>query len=136
MGVQVSWGNDDKTIVHYHFDNNWTWDEFFPAKAQAYAMIEAVNHKVGVILETQHDGVIPPNLLINGRNALRNKHPNATIIVIVVTRPFIRTMIGTVRAFSPLSQVHLELAFTLDEARQRVLDYLQITQDNVRQSEY
>lgn len=137
MAVQVSWDNDDKTIIHYQFDTDWTWDEFFVAKARAQALISSVSHKVGVILETQHDGIIPYNLLANARNGLRTKHPNTAIVVIVVTRPFIRTMIGTIRALSPLSHVHIERASTLDEARPMILDYLRTLQkDSLKQSDY
>ena len=137
MPVHVSWDNEDKTIIHYQFDQDWTWDEFFPAQARAQELISTVPHKVGVILETHHNGAIPHNLLANARNGLRTKHPNTDIVVIVVTRPFIRTMIGTVRALSPLAHVHLEMAFTLDEARVIILDHLHILQhDTLKQSDY
>ena len=137
MAVRVSWDNDEKTIMHYQFDDNWTWEEFFPAKARAYEMISTVTHKVGVILETQHNGVIPHNLLINFRNGMRTKHPNTAIVVIVVTRPFIRTMINTVRALSPLANVHLEMASTLGQARHMILDYLPtLQQTSLKQSDY
>jgi hypothetical protein len=137
MAVRVFWDNDDQTIIHYQFDENWTWDEFFPAKAHAQELINTVSHKVGVILETHHNGVIPHNLLGNFRNGLRTKHPNTAIVVIVVTRPFIRTMISTVRALSPLAFVHLEMAFTLDEARLLIHDYLRTLQpDTVKQSNF
>ncbi len=137
MPVHVSWDNEDKTIIHYQFDQDWTWDEFFPAQARAQELISTVPHKVGVILETHHNGAIPHNLLGNFRNGLRTKHPNTVIVVIVVTRPFIRTMIATVRALSPLAHVHIEMAYTLEEARPMILDYLRkIQPDVMKQSDF
>ena len=137
MPVHVSWDNEDKTIIHYQFDQDWTWEEFFPAKARAQELIDTVPHKVGVILETHHNGAVRPNLLGNFRNGLRTKHPNTVIVVIVVTRPFIRTMIGTVLALSPLANVHIEMAYTLEEARPIILDYLRkIQPDVMKQSDY
>jgi hypothetical protein len=136
MAVRVVWGNEAKTIVHYQFGENWTWEEFYPAKAQAYEMISSVSHKVGVILETQHNGAIPHNLLPNFRNGLRTKHPNTVIVVIVVTRPFLRNMITTVRAILPSTNAHFEMASTLGQARSIVDKYLQtLQQDSLEQSD-
>ncbi|MEO8609148.1 MAG: hypothetical protein ABI690_14760 [Chloroflexota bacterium] len=137
MAVRVAWDNEAKTIIHYQFGENWTWEEYYPAKALAYEMISTVSHKVGVILETQHNGAIPHNLLPNFRNGLRTKHPSTVIVVIVVTRPFLRTMINTVRALSPLSNAHFEMVSTLGQARQMILDYLRTLQpDNLKQSDF
>jgi hypothetical protein len=137
MTVRVSWDNDDKTVIHYQFDDNWTWDDFFPAKARAQDLIDTVPHKVAVILETQHNGVIPHNLLTNARNGLRTKHPQTALVVIVVTRPFIRTMIGTIRALSPLAHVRIEMAYTMAEARATALQFLKtLKPEDVIQSDY
>ena len=137
MPVHVSWDNTEKTIIHYVFDPNWTWDEFAPAKAHAQELINTVSHKVGVILETHHNGAVPHNLLGNFRDGLRTRHPRVVIVVIVVTRPFIRTMINTVRALLPSIQIHIEMAYTLDEARITILNYLRTLQpDKLEQSDF
>jgi hypothetical protein len=136
MGVRAGWDNDAKTIMYYQFDHNWTWEEFFAAKAQAYEMISTVSHKVGVVLETQHNGVIPHDLLPNFRNGLRTKHPNTVIVVIVVTRPFYRNMINTVRAILPITNAHFEMAATLGQARSIIEKYLHALEpNNLKQSD-
>jgi len=136
MAVRVAWDNEAKTIVHYQFGENWTWEEYYPVKAQAYEMISTVSHKVGVILETQHNGAIPHNLLPNFRDGLRTKHPNTVIVVIVVTRPFIRHMINTVRAILPTTNAHFEMASTMGQARSIIEKYLQTLEpDSLEQSD-
>ncbi len=137
MPVHVSWDNADQTIVHYQMDRNWTWEEFFGAKARAQALINTVSHKVAVILETHHDGPLPTDLLGNIRNGLRTKHPRTALIIVVTTRPFIRTMIGTVRGLSPLSRARIELASDMDEARAIALHGLRSLQlDAIEQSDF
>jgi hypothetical protein len=135
MAIQVVWGNGEKTIVHYQFEQHWTWQDFFEAKAHAQELINTVPHKVAVILETHHDGAIPYNLLANARKGLRTKHPQTALIVIVATRPFIRTMISTVRGLSPLAHTRVELASTYDEALAIAIDILKTSGENVANQE-
>jgi hypothetical protein len=117
MTVTAIWDNDEKTIVRYIFEAGWTWDEFFAAKKRAHDMMDTVTHKFGVILHMPAENVIHPDILANARNGLLSKHANTSLIVVVSTRPFIRTMIETLVALAPLANTGLETAATLDEAR-------------------
>jgi len=126
MSVQVSWDDDTKRIMGYMLDNNWTWDEFFAAKKQANAMMDTVPHKLGVIVDATHSAIFPSDMLTNARNALRTKHPNVVIVVIVANKPFLNTMLTTLKAVT-LFASRLQLAHSLDEARaliqQRLREY-------------
>jgi hypothetical protein len=132
MAIRVIWDTEEKTIVQYIVEPDWTWDEFFAAKEQANALMDTVCHKLGVFLLMPSDGVIPLDVLANTRKGLRHKHPNTVVIVVVSDRPFVRTMIETIRALPPLGDHGLETASTLDEARAIVRERLnQIPNDPV-----
>jgi hypothetical protein len=117
MGIVVDWDNSAKTVVRYEFDEQWTWEEFYVAKKQAYTIIDTVSHRVGVIMNAPPNVTLPPNMLTHSLSALRNKHPNTLILVFVLTRPFMRAMISTLGKISRLGASSIELATTLDEAR-------------------
>lgn len=117
MPVHIAWEDERKRIIRYSPDESWTWDEFFAAKERANDLMDTVSHKLGVIIDAPPTAVLPPNLLANARKALRNKHPNTVVIVIVAARPLIRTMIHTIRGIARLSSTRVELADNLDEAR-------------------
>ncbi|MEO8609147.1 MAG: hypothetical protein ABI690_14755 [Chloroflexota bacterium] len=116
MAVEFVWDNAEKTIFRYIFDPGWTWEAFFAAKKEANVIMDMVGHKFGVILHLPSDNVIPPDVIANTRNGLRNKHPNTAVIVVVSERPFVRTMVGTIRALPPLTNTGIETASDLDEA--------------------
>ena len=116
MGILIHW-DDNNRIVHYQLDSDWTWDEFFDAKKQANEMMDTVSHKLGVIIEAPPKPSLPPNLIVNARNALRSTHRNTIMIVIVAAHPLVRTMFHTTRALGRLANFRVELAYTLDEAR-------------------
>lgn len=135
MAVYVGWDNDEKTIVHFRFEKNWTWEQFFEAKAQAQDLMSSVPHKVAVILETVHDGAIPYNFLANVRRGFRTKHPQNVFVVIVAARPFVRTIISTFRALLPPMSTPIEIALSLDEARTLALDFLKTVGENALNQE-
>ena len=120
MGIRIEWGNAEKTVLYYHFDSVWTWDDFFSAKREAYDEIATVPHKVGVILETPPDVRIPPSMLSNARSALQNKHPNTEIVVIVIRQQFLRTMINVLLRISVIAARSLQMAANGDEALELV----------------
>lgn len=117
MPVAIAWESEQKRILHYRLDNEWTWDELFAAKKQANEMMDMVSHKLGIIIEAPSQPSLPPNIIVNARNALRSAHPNTVVIVIIAVHPLIRTMFYTTRALGRFANFRVELASTLDEAR-------------------
>jgi hypothetical protein len=130
MTVRFVWDNEAQTIFRYIFDVGWTWEDFFAAKRQANAIMDRVDHKFGVILHLPSENVIPADVIANTRNGLRNKHPNTAVIVVVSVRPFVRTMITTIRSTPPLSNTGLEIATSLEEAYAIVEAVLSHTADD------
>jgi hypothetical protein len=117
MNITVSWDNDDKTIIRYDFQGQWTWDEFHKTSKEAFAMTRSVEHRVDSISNFHKGAALPPNALFQFRQAMTNAPKNRGMTVIVGGNTFIKTM---VRVFSNLNKQlgeRLKIADTLDEAR-------------------
>lgn len=124
MGVRVVWDDEAKTTIRYDFDASWTWDEFFKAKAEAYALIGTVQHKVGIIMDSPPDIALPPNVLTNSRSALKNKHPNTALIVVVIHNPFVRAMINVLITVARGSDATIHMVSEIGAARALIAERL------------
>lgn len=114
MAIQVQWDNPEKTVLCYYFDQRWSWEEFFAARDQALDMIGGVTHKVGVIMVTPPDIVLPSNLLTHSLTSLRHTHPNTVIVVFIAGKPFLNMMLSAMSKI--LQSDNMAMANTLDEA--------------------
>lgn len=94
MGIKVIWDNDEKTIVRYNFDSQWTWDDFYMARSEAYDLIDTVNHKIGVIFDAPANMKLPPNMITHSRSAINKTHDNTHVVVAVVSSTYVRAMLN------------------------------------------
>jgi hypothetical protein len=124
VGIKIVWDDDTKTVIRYVFDTQWSWDDFFTAKAEAYTRIDTVSHKVGIIMDAPPDVTLPPNALTHGRTALKNKHPNTALVVCVLTKPFLRAMINMLIRLARGSSASIHMVSSVEEARQLIAERL------------
>jgi hypothetical protein len=124
VGVSVFWDNEVKTIVRYLCDEHWTWEEFFAAKDQAYTLIDTVAHNVGVIVDSPFTPVLPPNMLVEARKAIRTKHPNTKIAVLIIKNSVLRTIVTTMKHAAPVAGSLIEITSSLEDARRIVASRL------------
>jgi len=126
MGIRVVWDDAQdrrEQIIHYIFERQWTWDEFFTAVDTAQTMIEADPGDVGVIMEGKDRGMtFPPNALTNMRRALKNIHPKTRVIVVVLRNPFIRVVVSNLVRMTRSHKLHI--LDDLEQARSLVKAHL------------
>jgi hypothetical protein len=125
LSIEVVWDNDERTIIHYYFSRQWTWDDFFTAKENAYNMIDGQSHHVGVIMSGPREMAFPPNMLTHLRSALGNTHSNTKIVVVVIENAFLRAMINILIHAAKGSRSKLLIANTIEEARQAIREHLE-----------
>jgi hypothetical protein len=116
-GITVSWDNEAKNIIRYDFQGRWTWEDFYAASAQAFAMTRSVTHRVDAISNFHEGAVLPPNAMYHFRHAMISAPPNRGVNVIVGATTFVKTLI---KIFSNLNKrlgQRLVLANSLDDAR-------------------
>lgn len=132
MAVQIAWDTQEKDIVRYLYDENWTWEEFFEAVKQTKAMAESAPSNIGIIMDANSSHLkFPPNMVTHLKNALRNRHPKSKIVVVTIQNAFLRTLITTISKISGKDGHELRIANSEDEARRIIREYL----DALKQSE-
>ncbi|MEO8609145.1 MAG: hypothetical protein ABI690_14745 [Chloroflexota bacterium] len=125
MPINVAWDTEDQTIICYHFSEHWTWEEFFEARNQVLEQIDTVAHKVGVIMDTPPNIILPPNVLTHSLTSLRHMHPNTAIVVFIAGKSFLNMMVSMMAKMSRLSTNNIIVAANLDEARAIITKRLQ-----------
>lgn len=92
MPITAQWDNPQQTIIHYHFENRWTWDELYRAVNTGRVYQDSVNHRVDIILNFDASSVMPGGALSEFRRIAQIRHPNTGIRVIVGANPTMHTL--------------------------------------------
>jgi len=119
MPLQVSWDNDEKTIIRSESEGVWTWDEYHAALDEVAAMMRSVNHRVDLITLRHTGATMPPGSpLPYFRRSMKVLPDNHGINVFVARSAFAINMIAVfTRIYSGmLGGKHL-IVGTIEEAR-------------------
>lgn len=65
MAIDVSWGNEEQTLIHVTFTGNWTWYEFYAAAGTISQHMESAPRPVDIILDMQNSVPVPPDLMLH-----------------------------------------------------------------------
>jgi hypothetical protein len=81
MKIDITWDDEDKTIIRYTFIPGWTLEEFYQVFDRASDMIRQSPHRViGIIVDDSHATTPPPNVLgAYRRVASKGKLPLAVV---------------------------------------------------------
>lgn len=121
MNIQVVWDNDTKTILRYVYQRDWNWTDFHTAAKEAYAMLDAIDHKANVIMDFQNASLIPKGAITQVQRAFstpRHANINTTVIVGANANTFLQAIAGVGRKLSRSAANDWQLNFvaTLPEA--------------------
>ena len=121
MGVQVSWDNDDKTVIRYDLAGRWQWEEFYPKYQQAVEMIAPLDHKVDFIVnpadEVTRRGYAPPNILSRLWD-LNKRSPANVGTTYVIGSPLLKALYSVAMKVYPALSKNYVYVSSLEEARQ------------------
>jgi hypothetical protein len=123
MKCQLRWGNEAKTIILMELQAGWEWLDIYTAADGYLAMMNAVPHRVSLIIYSTEQPIrVPPNALANMRLLMAFTHPREDKMVIVGDVPVIRPILQTIKHVFGLRRVveNVEFADTLDEAYARL----------------
>lgn len=81
--VIVEWENEAHTIIRFSLRQRWMWSDVHAAKVQIDGMMSTVDHKVNLIVSTEHGNWMPGNFNQNVLEVIRDIHPNMGLLVIV-----------------------------------------------------
>ena len=121
MNISVVWDNEEKTILRYIYGKNWNWNDFHSAAKEAYQMLDAVSHKVNIIMDFQNAQLVPQGAITNVQRAFstrRHSNINTTVIVGASANNFLQAIAGIGRTLTRSSSNDWQLSFvaTLPEA--------------------
>lgn len=119
--IRVGWYNDDKTIIIYHVEDDWSAADFFALAVQIDRMIDMVEHVVDII-GVYHRAYIPSGDFIfdAGGVPFRKKHPRRGREFFVGMNYFLNNLASTLHRTYPGMYADLALAPTTDEARKQI----------------
>jgi hypothetical protein len=119
--IRVGWYDDDKAIIIYHVEDDWSVADFFALAVQIDRMIDMVEHVVDII-GVYHRANIPSGDFIfdAGGVPFRKKHSRRGREFFVGMNYFLSNMATTLHKTYPSMYADLALAPTTDEARKQI----------------
>ncbi len=119
MTVNVTWFNEEKTLIHYDFEGRWTWEDLYKAIDDALALLNSVTHRVDIFLDTSNS-VSVPNLNVAGLRRVASAptatHPNTGIFVMVGLKSFIRIAFDIFARIYPRAIRQYRIAISIEDA--------------------
>ncbi len=121
MKINVSWTNNEQTILHYKFANGWSWLELRDIFVEGHAMLDKVNHPVYLIMDFTESKMFAPSGAINqSRHVLSNPKHEKVASTVVVGSNFVSSLYNIISRITGNTDGNWDVAFvnTLDEAYQ------------------
>ncbi len=119
MSLTVCWDNAAKTIIRYNFGVTWTWQEFHNAVLQANELMNAVPHRVDILMNVEITRGLPPGNPANMfKWAFDTLAPNGGIVVVAGATPLIRMMLEAFSAIYKREGEQLRITDSLHQAHE------------------
>ena len=122
MTIEVGWLDQHQTIIHYHFDGPWTWEDFYPAYDKAIAMERAAGHRVDVILDVRKSSRMPADLLPHIKQITDQRPANLGMCIVVIHSATARTLFTVACRFDPRFKRFYALVETPEQARRIIAE--------------
>ena len=132
MDIKVTWMNDEKTIVHQHYPQKWTWDDFYGMRDVVKAMIESRPETVHIISDFREHSHLPRgNIMMHSRNVLNSYPDNWGLLIVVSNYSLIAAMVNLfLRVFPAPFNNKVRLAGSMEQAQEMIADYNMSESDN------
>ena len=119
MNIQVSWDNEDQTIIRYDYRPGWTWEDFYEADKISGEMIAGAVETVHLIAHFA-DGAFPPMGALGRFKTAQESLPAETVVVVVGGGMFVNTLVSTFSRIYRAISKNLMVAGSLEEARAKI----------------
>jgi hypothetical protein len=123
MGINVEWLAPNTNIINLTVEGNWTWNDFYTARAQMHDMMEASPYaKVDYILDLHSGHLLPQNILSHMRNMDKKRHHKSRHMVVIGANHFITTMFGLMNRTLPDRMHNISFGHTREDALKLLRD--------------
>jgi hypothetical protein len=123
MPVTVEWLNEEKNILHHHFETPWGWDNFYESAERHLQLIQEAPDVVDLVLDFSKGSVMPSGAITHFRWALRQHTPNRGLVVIIGVTPFMAALGDVFRKLYPNIADDARIADDLLEALAIINDH-------------
>jgi hypothetical protein len=140
--ITVGWDNDDKTIVLFSVDSEYTSDEMFKATQDVETLTQEVNHKIGVIKDLSKGQMRVENIITPGGKSimrgdfgtsvkLNSSNNKIAITVIVISNNYLDSIGNIFQKMinGVLNPNNTVLTSSVDDARTKIMEYLSQNKD-------
>jgi hypothetical protein len=120
MPITVEWHDLTHQILHYHFINEWTWEEYYAALAQGRMMEREAGHYVCTINDMRQTQHVPDDFIEQARSVSLTR-PTTTAIAVYISEDYHFTSIyGVIASLFPDTLITYPLVRTEGEALARI----------------
>jgi hypothetical protein len=120
MSIEVTWDNEEKTIAHYDYGKDWTWEDFAAANKSYNEMLAGVDHPVDVIADFTGGTSPPMGALGRFKAAQEDIDNNAGAVVVVGGGLFINSLVSAFSQVYKAISKNLMVAGSVEEAREKI----------------
>lgn len=87
MTIKLAWEYPDHSAIRIWYDDNWAWDEFYEAMAEAKAMAEFADRSITIIHDLRHVEHIPQNPTLHYRNWAIEMQAYSYVNIVISNNP-------------------------------------------------
>jgi hypothetical protein len=117
MPIYIQWYDPAQTIICFTVDGTWTWDEFYQARAEANALIDAASREnVHCLVDMHRGSTLPRNAITHFSKLSSSTNRKMGHIVLIGTNTFIQTIFRMMDKIRTQNMTRVHLASTFDEA--------------------
>lgn len=121
MALRTSWFNQEKGIILYEFEGEWTWVELSQMIQQAEAMAEPMNTPIYTIVDLTRNQMIPSGALSHFRGGTAKAPENWKGAVFVGANMFVRSLVATFAKVYPRLGQRYKTAEAREEAEAMII---------------
>ena len=116
MSIQIDWVDDEKTIIQYHFERRWTFEDLQTAIDTVNTMLETVDYPVFIIINITDSTIVPSGILTQLRVRSSNAAKNWAGGVFVGANALVKTLLSTFIKVYPGIGKRYAVVETVDQA--------------------
>ena len=124
MAIEVSWYNDEKTILYIDYLNRWTLEEFHDMLQKSNRLTDGSRPFV-VIGDFSKSSMIPNGLLSTGRRIEQITPSHRLMLILVQPNTLMQMLVRTVSKIYPKMVNNASIVGSLNEALEQAQAKLQ-----------
>lgn len=116
MRVEVSWYDDEKTVILQQFPAEWTWDDYYDGVKRTVELEKTVDHHVYVVGTQPPNGQTPKGNILTHYNAAIKMHADNMRYFIIATDNTMTTFFGNIFLKTTPMRTKARMVTTIEDA--------------------